>query len=132
MEKKIGQIIVDKVKRPGGLGEHALCNLCAEEFADGLAWCAHRPWKSVTRRDTCKWPKALRKSDGIWSLRPSCREAVQIAEDGPPAEFRIQWPTLASASKNRRSRGKSNVPKTQPHNHAGFRASLSAESEGRA
>lgn len=111
--------------------EIAICGTCQSAFADLLAWCAHRPWKSITHRDGCKWPRALRKVQGIWSLRPSCRKAVEIAENGPPEAFRIKWPTLTLESKNGRKLGYGPTQKTEPYNHAGFRASLSAECEGR-
>ena len=104
--------------------EIAVCSLCDSAFADPLAWCAHRPWKSVTHRDGCKWPRALRKSFGVWSLRPSCREAVELAEDGPVAEFRIIWPTLNPASKNTRKRPAQTFGKNDPSVYAASRESL--------
>lgn len=113
-------------------GEQARCGICRETFADPLAWCAHRPWKSVTHRDKCRWPNALRKRGSIWTLKPSCREAVEIAENGPVAEYRIKWPTPTNAPKKTREAGIRAQAKCGPRNHAAYSAAPAAKCRGAA
>lgn len=108
----------------------AVCGICNSVFADELSWCSHRPWKSVTHRDKCRWPNALRNRGGVWTLKPSCRKAVEIAEDGPVPEYRIKWPTPNGSPKKSRSRAPRKSLKTGPHNHAGSSAGPTANREG--
>ena len=58
------------------------CLICGERFADPTAWAAHRPWRSRTRRSSCRWPRTLYQSAGVWTLRPAARAAVERAEHG--------------------------------------------------
>lgn len=94
--------------------ERCSCGLCGSVFADALAWSAHRPWKSRTKRDKCRWPKYLYSSPNGWALRPSARDAVKAAEEGSADAYAIVLDQCVYCGDPAQSRDH-----TTPYAHAG-------------
>jgi hypothetical protein len=86
--------------------DECACTLCGARFSDSLAWAAHRPWKSRTSRDRCRWPRALYNSAGAWTLRPSAVAEIKRIEEGAADAWKARPATTVAtpAQKTPRAR----------------------------